>query len=88
MFHRFVLAIHWCCVNNEEMAKCENMSIAFQIERFKPLFTCIRASSISACVDKINSDLVDVVNIPNRNLYEHKDVLQPIMAEDYQNTPG
>ena len=64
------------------------MSMTFQIERFQPVITCIHANSLDDCVHKIDKDIADVVNLPNNYLYKYKDILYPVMAEDYHDTPG
>jgi len=64
------------------------MSVAFQIEQLKPLITCVRANSLNNCIHKIDTDVADVVNLPNNYLYNYNDILYPVMAEDYLGTPG
>ena len=64
------------------MEKCMHMAFNFEYERFRPIFTCIKASSISECISKIDSDAADVVTIPNSYLYQHRRFLQPIMSEN------
>ena len=77
--------MHWCCIGQEELSKCKEMSTAFRYKRFRPLFTCVDASSTDDCVHKIDQDIADVFTIPNFYLYKHRDKLYPIMAEDYAN---
>ena len=61
------------------------MALKFKVERFRPSFECISGASLDDCVYRIDHDMADVMSISNSFLYKYRDILQPIMAEDYEN---
>lgn len=41
--------VRWCCISNAEQKKCERWALSFKSD---PL-VCVRASSMSDCIEKI-----------------------------------
>ncbi|CAK8671490.1 unnamed protein product [Clavelina lepadiformis] len=74
----------WCCIGDAEMEKCGQMAKAFAADGFVPGLECVSATSPQDCVHKIDTDVADLFSISNENLYRNRDILKPIMAEDYE----
>ena len=59
----------WCVISNWEMAKCENMIMAFAAKNLKPDLNCIMAQSVQECMQKIQTGDADLVTLDPADVY-------------------
>lgn len=78
----------WCVVSRYEMAKCENMIMAFAARNLKPDLNCIMGSSVLDCMQKIRIGDADLITLDASDVYtagKHYGLV-PIASEDYSGT--
>uniref|UniRef100_A0A667XA04 Serotransferrin n=2 Tax=Myripristis murdjan TaxID=586833 RepID=A0A667XA04_9TELE len=72
--------VRWCCISNAEQKKCEQWALSIKSD---PL-VCVRASSMSDCVEKIKRDEVDAVSLDaTHSFIAGKCGLVPVVTEYY-----
>ncbi|KAJ8263134.1 hypothetical protein COCON_G00155910 [Conger conger] len=72
--------IRWCCISDAEQKKCEEWALSIKSD---PL-VCVRASSMSNCIEKIKRDEVDAVSLDGTHAFiAGKCGLVPVVAEYY-----
>ncbi|XP_048835902.1 saxiphilin-like [Brienomyrus brachyistius] len=72
--------IRWCCISAAEQLKCERWALSIKSD---PL-VCIRASSMSNCIEKIKRDEVDAVSLDATHAFiAGKCGLVPVATEYY-----
>nr|CAB3263788.1 melanotransferrin [Phallusia mammillata] len=76
--------LKWCCVGEYEKAKCVNMSKHFGLNGLRPKMECIVSASPEACVKLIDQDKADAFTIDIPLLHKNRDILFPMMAEEYK----
>lgn len=59
----------WCVVSRYEMAKCENMIMAFAARSLKPDLNCIMGSSVLDCMQKIRIGDADLITLDASDVY-------------------
>ena len=59
----------WCVISPNEMAKCENMIMAFAAKGLKPDLNCIRGTSTRDCMDKIRTGDADLMSTDAADVY-------------------
>ncbi|KAI1900616.1 hypothetical protein AGOR_G00051760 [Albula goreensis] len=75
--------IRWCCISNAEQRKCEDWALSIKSD---PL-VCVRASSMSNCIEKIKANEVDAVSLDATHAFiAGKCGLVPVVAEYYGET--
>ncbi|XP_062325066.1 saxiphilin-like [Osmerus eperlanus] len=75
--------VRWCCISNAEQAKCEKWALSIKSD---PL-VCVRAVSMSDCVEKIKRDEVDAVSLDATHAFiAGKCGLVPVVTEFYGTT--
>uniref|UniRef100_A0A667XA09 Serotransferrin n=1 Tax=Myripristis murdjan TaxID=586833 RepID=A0A667XA09_9TELE len=75
--------VRWCCISNAEQKKCEQWALSIKSD---PL-VCVRASSMSDCVEKIKRDEVDAVSLDaTHSFIAGKCGLVPVVTEYYGET--
>ncbi|XP_074641603.1 melanotransferrin-like [Tubulanus polymorphus] len=75
----------WCVISEDEMKKCEMMTMAFKTRRIKPELSCILADSTQDCMKKIKDGDADLITLDAADIYnagKYYDLV-PIAAEDY-----
>jgi len=75
--------INWCCIDDQELARCQDMSIYFYGDGFRPKIECKSAPSIDECVRMIDHDVADVINLSADDLFKYRSKVRPILAADY-----
>ncbi|KAF7664353.1 hypothetical protein LDENG_00180080 [Lucifuga dentata] len=72
--------VRWCCISHTEQKKCEQWALSIKSD---PL-VCVRAVSMSDCVEKIKRDEVDAVSLDATHTFiAGKCGLVPVMTEYY-----
>uniref|UniRef100_A0A8C9SEA2 Serotransferrin n=1 Tax=Scleropages formosus TaxID=113540 RepID=A0A8C9SEA2_SCLFO len=72
--------IRWCCISAAEQHKCEQWALSVKSD---PL-VCVRASSMSNCIEKIKRDEVDAVSLDATHAFiAGKCGLVPVATEYY-----
>ncbi|XP_030632456.1 saxiphilin-like [Chanos chanos] len=72
--------VRWCCISHAEQRKCEQWALSIKSD---PL-VCVRASSMSDCIEKIKRDEVDAVSLDATHAYiGGKCGLVPVVTEYY-----
>uniref|UniRef100_A0A8C9SBI5 Serotransferrin n=1 Tax=Scleropages formosus TaxID=113540 RepID=A0A8C9SBI5_SCLFO len=75
--------IRWCCISAAEQHKCEQWALSVKSD---PL-VCVRASSMSNCIEKIKRDEVDAVSLDATHAFiAGKCGLVPVATEYYGKT--
>ncbi|CAB1354000.1 unnamed protein product [Coregonus sp. 'balchen'] len=75
--------VRWCCISNAEQKKCEQWALSIKSD---PL-VCVRAISVSDCVEKIKRDEVDAVSLDATHAFiAGKCGLVPVVTEYYGKT--
>ncbi|KAK6483648.1 melanotransferrin-like isoform X1 [Huso huso] len=75
--------VRWCCISVGEQKKCEEWALNIKSD---PL-VCVRAVSMSDCIEKIKRDEVDAVSLDASHVYiAGKCGLVPVAAEYYGET--
>ena len=59
----------WCIISDYEMAKCENMIMAFAAKNLKPDLNCIRGESVQDCMYKIKFGDADLITLDAADVY-------------------
>ncbi|XP_071768761.1 saxiphilin-like [Centroberyx gerrardi] len=72
--------VRWCCISLAEQKKCEQWALSIKSD---PL-VCVRAVSMSECVEKIKRDEVDAVSLDaTHSFIAGKCGLVPVVTEYY-----
>uniref|UniRef100_A0A3P8ZC92 Serotransferrin n=1 Tax=Esox lucius TaxID=8010 RepID=A0A3P8ZC92_ESOLU len=72
--------VRWCCISNAEQRKCEHWALNIKSD---PL-VCVRAASMSDCVEKIKRDEVDAASLDATHAFiAGKCGLVPVVTEYY-----
>ncbi|XP_066522642.1 saxiphilin-like [Hoplias malabaricus] len=72
--------VRWCCISHAEQKKCEQWAFSIKSD---PL-VCVRASSMSDCIEKIKKDEVDAVSLDATHTFiAGKCGLVPVVTEYY-----
>ncbi|MFT7797310.1 saxiphilin-like [Arapaima gigas] len=75
--------IRWCCISAAEQRKCEQWALSIKSD---PL-VCVRASSMSNCIEKIKKDEVDAASLDATHAFiAGKCGLVPVATEYYGKT--
>nr|XP_046165890.1 saxiphilin-like isoform X1 [Oncorhynchus gorbuscha] len=75
--------VRWCCISYAEQKKCEQWALSIKSD---PL-VCVRAISMSDCVEKIKRDEVDAVSLDATHAFiAGKCGLVPVVTEYYGKT--
>uniref|UniRef100_A0A8C7I171 Serotransferrin n=1 Tax=Oncorhynchus kisutch TaxID=8019 RepID=A0A8C7I171_ONCKI len=75
--------VRWCCISHAEQKKCEQWALSIKSD---PL-VCVRAISMSDCVEKIKRDEVDAVSLDATHAFiAGKCGLVPVVTEYYGKT--
>uniref|UniRef100_A0A3B3T1Z3 Serotransferrin n=1 Tax=Paramormyrops kingsleyae TaxID=1676925 RepID=A0A3B3T1Z3_9TELE len=75
--------IRWCCISAAELLKCERWALSIKSD---PL-VCVKASSMSNCIEKIKRDEVDAVSLDaTHSFIAGKCGLVPVATEYYGKT--
>jgi melanoma-associated antigen p97 len=59
----------WCVISRHEMAKCENMIMAFDAKGLKPDLNCVLGLSVRDCMDKIAFGDADLITLDAADVY-------------------
>ncbi|KAJ3602027.1 hypothetical protein NHX12_029787 [Muraenolepis orangiensis] len=74
--------VRWCCISYAEQKKCEQWALSIKSD---PL-VCIKAASMSDCVEKIKRDEVDAVSLDaTHSFIAGRCGLVPVVTEYYGN---
>ncbi|CAL8335540.1 unnamed protein product [Merluccius merluccius] len=77
--------VRWCCISYAEQKKCEQWALSIKSD---PL-VCVKATSMSDCVEKIKRDEVDAVSLDaTHSFIAGKCGLVPVVTEYYGNECG
>ncbi|XP_051752841.1 saxiphilin-like [Ctenopharyngodon idella] len=72
--------VRWCCISHAEQKKCEQWALNIKSD---PL-VCVKASSMSDCIEKIKRDEVDAVSLDATHAFiAGKCGLVPVVTEYY-----
>ncbi|KAI2663737.1 Serotransferrin [Labeo rohita] len=72
--------VRWCCISHAEQKKCEQWALSIKSD---PL-VCVKASSMSDCIEKIKRDEVDAVSLDATHAFiAGKCGLVPVVTEYY-----
>ncbi|XP_062853971.1 saxiphilin-like isoform X2 [Trichomycterus rosablanca] len=72
--------VRWCCISHAEQEKCERWALSIKSD---PL-VCVRASSMSDCIEQIKRDKVDAVSLDATHAFiAGKCGLVPVVTEYY-----
>ncbi|KAK0146454.1 Serotransferrin [Merluccius polli] len=72
--------VRWCCISYAEQKKCEQWALSIKSD---PL-VCVKATSMSDCVEKIKRDEVDAVSLDaTHSFIAGKCGLVPVVTEYY-----
>ncbi|XP_056607597.1 saxiphilin-like isoform X1 [Triplophysa dalaica] len=72
--------VRWCCISHAEQKKCEQWALNIKSD---PL-VCVKASSMSDCIEKIKKDEVDAVSLDATHAFiAGKCGLVPVVTEYY-----
>ncbi|XP_036382181.1 saxiphilin [Megalops cyprinoides] len=72
--------VRWCCISHAEQRKCEQWALSIKSD---PL-VCVRASSMSNCIEKIKRDEADAASLDATHVFiAGKCGLVPVVAEYY-----
>ncbi|KAG7277846.1 hypothetical protein CRUP_006746, partial [Coryphaenoides rupestris] len=72
--------VRWCCISTAEQNKCEQWALSIKSD---PL-VCVKAASMSDCVEKIKRDEVDAVSLDaTHSFIAGKCGLVPVVTEYY-----
>ncbi|KAL2090975.1 hypothetical protein ACEWY4_013238 [Coilia grayii] len=72
--------VRWCCISHAEQKKCERWALSIKSD---PL-VCVRAASMSDCVEKIKRDEVDAVSLDATHTFiAGRCGLVPVVTEYY-----
>ncbi|KAJ8414069.1 hypothetical protein AAFF_G00066670 [Aldrovandia affinis] len=75
--------VRWCCISDAEQRKCEHWALSIKSD---PL-VCVRAASMSNCIEKIKANEVDAVSLDATHAFiAGKCGLVPVVAEYYGET--
>jgi len=78
--HGSIRSIKWCCINQNELTKCNDMASVFRLQGLGPRVECVLKTSVSECVEAIDSDMADVMTMKSDVLYENRNKLKPILT--------
>ena len=67
------------------------MAAYFDFKTLRPRVICKLVTSMQECVDLIDTDEADTMTMSSRELFQYRNLLKPIMAEEvysYNSTEG
>lgn len=75
----------WCTISKEEEAKCLLWAENFLSLGLSPVVQCIPGGTVDNCVALVEKGDVDAVTVDGGQMFQHRNKVKPVMAEDYGN---
>ena len=70
-------------MSSDEQSKCMSMANALKDASLYPGIDCVQKDGASGCVQALKSKEADAFTADGGHIYENRQSVKPIMAEDY-----